>query len=230
MDDVEIKALKSGRKPARKSVIEAIAGAPMPIVETAHVEEPVTQPELAEPVSAPETTIISARVDEPAAPPAAVPAQPTVEDMTMDATTTIETATAHTETMFADVNSQAKGAMEKTAKMAEELAAFNKGNLEAMVESSKIIARGFESLGQDVAAFAKSQLEQSTAMMKTLASVKSPTEFMKVQSDMIRQSFDQMVAQSSRSTETMLKLAGEVAQPISNRMAVAADKMKLVAA
>jgi hypothetical protein len=35
--------------------------------------------------------------------------------MTMDATTTIETATAHTETMFADVNSQAKGAMEKTA-------------------------------------------------------------------------------------------------------------------
>ena len=148
----------------------------------------------------------------------------------MDATTTIETATAHTETMFADVNSQAKGAMEKTAKMAEELAAFNKGNLEAMVESSKIIARGFESLGQDVAAFAKSQLEQSTAMMKTLASVKSPTEFMKVQSDMIRQSFDQMVAQSSRSTETMLKLAGEVAQPISNRMAVAADKMKLVAA
>jgi phasin family protein len=114
--------------------------------------------------------------------------------------------------------------------MAEELAAFNKGNLEAMVESSKIIARGFESLGQDVAAFAKSQLEQSTAMMKTLASVKSPTEFMKVQSDMIRQSFDQMVAQSSRSTETMLKLAGKVAQPISNRMAVAADKMKLVAA
>ena len=68
--------------------------------------------------------------------------------------------------------------------------------------------------------------EEATAAFKTLASVKSPTEFMKLQSDFVRGAFDAMVAETSRSTETMLKLAGEVAQPISNRMAVAAEKMK----
>jgi hypothetical protein len=38
-----------------------------------------------------------------------------------------------------------------------------------------------------------------------------------------------MVAQTSRGTEATLKLAGDVAQPISNRVAVAAEKMKVVA-
>ena len=38
-----------------------------------------------------------------------------------------------------------------------------------------------------------------------------------------------MVAETSKNTEAMLKLAGEVAQPISNRLALAADRFKAAA-
>ena len=129
--------------------------------------------------------------------------------------------------MFASATDRTKGAMEKGQAAVEEMSAFGKGNLEALVESSKIAARGFETLGQDAAAYAKKSLEEATAAARTLASVKSPVEFMKLQSDFMRQSFDALVAESSRNTEAMLKLAGEIAQPISNRVALAADKVKL---
>ena len=41
--------------------------------------------------------------------------------------------------------------------------------------------------------------------------------------------FDAMVQQTSRNTEAMLKLAGEVVQPLSNRAALAAEKLKIAA-
>jgi phasin family protein len=155
-----------------------------------------------------------------------------IEDSIMDTTTIDQTAAqgqAQPHAMFTDVNDRAKGAMEKGTKFFAEMTEFNKGNVEAMVESSKIIARGLETMGQDAAAYAKTSFEGATAAMRTMATVKSPTEFMKLQADYARQAFDAMVAQTSRSTEASLKLAGEVAQPISNRVALAADKMKIAA-
>ncbi|GGB38912.1 hypothetical protein GCM10011380_30450 [Sphingomonas metalli] len=142
---------------------------------------------------------------------------------------TIQNSAEKTQAMFADANDRAKGAMEKGAKFFQELTEFGKGNVEAVVESSKIAAKGFETLGQDAAAYWKSSFEDATQAMRTLAAIKSPTELMKFQADYVRSSFDAMVAQASRGTEASLKLAGEVAQPISNRVAVAAEKMKVVA-
>jgi phasin family protein len=159
--------------------------------------------------------------------------QDAAEEPTMDMNTTIDSTVeqgqAQTHAMFTDVNDRAKGAMEKGTKFFAEMTEFNKGTVEAMVESSKIVARGLETMGQDAASYAKTSFESATAAMRTLATVKSPTEFMKLQADYARQAFDAMVAQTSRSTEASLKLAGEVAQPISNRVALAADKMKIAA-
>ncbi len=148
------------------------------------------------------------------------------EDAKMD---TIETATEKTQAMFAGLNDRTKGAVEKSTQMFEEMNAFGKGNVEAIVESSKLAAKALETVGQDVAEYAKTSFESSTAAMKTLASASSPTEFFKLQGDYARAAFDAMIAQSSRSTEKLLKMAGEVAQPISNRVAVATDKFKTAA-
>ncbi len=167
-------------------------------------------------------------------PPATVMAEPLIEDETMDtidttATDAAEQMTGRGQAVFADMNDRAKGAMEKSTRMAEELGSFSKGNLEAIVESSKIAAKGLETLGQGAAEFSRKQFESATAAMKTLAATRSPTEFMKLQSDYARSMFDTMVAETSKSTELLLKLANDVAQPLSNRAAIAADKMKVAA-
>ncbi|WP_254606664.1 phasin family protein [Sphingomonas bacterium] len=136
-------------------------------------------------------------------------------------------ATDRGQAAFADVNGRAKAAMEKTGQVVEELGSFGKGNMEALVESSKIAAKGLETLGQEAAEFTRRSFESATAAMKTLAATRSPTEFMKLQGGYARSMFDTMIAETSKSAETMLKLAGDVAQPISNRVAIAADKIKV---
>ena len=126
-----------------------------------------------------------------------------------------------------EFNEKAKAAFEKGAKGFEEMNEMAKGNIEAMVEASRIAAKGLETLGQEMADYGRKSFEHATSTAKTLATVKSPTEFMKLQSDFIRQSFDSFVAEASKTTEMMIKLAGDAAQPISNRVAVAADKVKV---
>ena len=56
--------------------------------------------------------------------------------------------------------------------------------------------------------------------------MKSPTDFMSVQAEYLRAQFDATIADFSKSTEFYLKLAGEIAQPVQNRYAAAADKVK----
>ena len=138
-------------------------------------------------------------------------------------------AQAKATAMFGDVNTRAKAAMERSTKLFEELNDFNKGNIEALVESSKVAAKVAEQLGQNAAETARKNFEQATAALKSFASAKTPTEFFQLQSDYARSAFDQLIAETSRNSETMLKLAGDVFQPISNRFAVAAEKIKLAA-
>ncbi len=134
----------------------------------------------------------------------------------------IKNAADKAKTMFADANA-------KSTKAFEDMNEFSKGNIEAIVESGKIAAKGMEAMGQDAAEYSRKQFEGVTAALKSLSSVKSPTDFLKLQSDYARSAFDSLVAQTSKNTEAMLKLVGEVAQPISNRVAVAVEKVKIAA-
>ncbi len=173
------------------------------------------------------TPVKTNTVTKPAA--ASAPVASTIQKEVNIMENTVKTATDKAQTMFVDMNDRAKAAMEKTQGLFADMNEFNKGNVEALVESSKIAAKGIESMGQEAAEYTRKSFEGMTAIVKSLASVKSPTEFMKLQSDYVRTSFDSLVAESSKSTEAMLKLAGEIAQPISNRVAVAAEKIKISA-
>lgn len=142
---------------------------------------------------------------------------------------TIKDAAEKGQAYFAEFSAKAKAAAEKGAKAFEEMNEFGKGNVEALVESGKIAAKGFEALGQGYADYARKQFEGTTAAFKGFAAVKSPTEFFKLHSDFVRGQFDSFVAESSKNTEAMIKLAGDVAKPISNRVALAAEKIKVAA-
>lgn len=161
--------------------------------------------------------------------PAIIP--PIVEDAVMNETIKnvaekVETTAKET---FAKFGDQTKSAMEKGKQGLEDYAAFQKGNVEAMIESTRIAAKGMEAMGQEAAAFAKKSYDHTSETLKAMASVKSPTELMKLQADYVRSSFDALVAQTSRTTEAQLKLAGEIAQPLQNRFALAAEKLKVAA-
>lgn len=161
-----------------------------------------------------------------AAPQAAVTQKGMMTTMNEQVKKVTAETTDRVQAMFGDVNARAKTAMEKGAKLFEEMNELNKGNLEAVVESGKIAAKGMQTMGQDAAELTRKSFESATTAMKSFASVKSPTELFKLQSDYAKSALETMVAESAKASEAWLKLAGEVAQPISNRYSVAAEKLK----
>jgi phasin family protein len=133
-------------------------------------------------------------------------------------------------TVFGDVNERTKAAVERSAKIVEEFADLTRGNVEALVASSKVAAKGVEALSQDAAEYGRKSFEEASAALKSFAEVKSATDFFKLQGDYARAAFDSAVAESARLSETMLKIAGDVAEPLNSRYTVAAERVKTLAA
>ena len=137
-----------------------------------------------------------------------------------------EEMTKTVENTMGEMSARTKSAFEKGSAMFQQAGDFAKGNVEAIVESNKILAAGLQELSRDALAESKAEFEAMTAEMKEMAAVKSPTDFFQMQSTFMRKQFDKAVALSSKNTEAMLKLANEASQPLSNRMSVAMEKAK----
>lgn len=209
------------------------AAAPKPVA-------PVVVETLAAPAAIAAATVEAVAIEPVTIEPAPAPQPVETETKGPTMTDTVNTAADQAQSfahdaqgkataLFADWNARSKAAVERSTKLVEELGDFNKGNLEAVVESGRVAAKAAEQLGREAAETARKNFEQATAALKNLAAVKTPTEFFQLQSDYARSAFDQMIAETSKNSETMLKVAGDIFQPISNRFAVAAEKMKTAA-
>ena len=237
-----------------KQVVEAKPAA-APVVETPVVKAPVvTAPVVKAPVvkaiapakaPLPKRAVHKARPTPPAAKPvvtaskapqpvksAAAPLPRTATASRKEYRIMTATTTEYTEkfqTAIKDASEKAKAAFEKSQASFGEIGAFTKGNVEALVESSKILASGLQELTKGYAAESKSAFEALTAEFKSLAAVKSPSELLEKQSTLLRKQFDAAVAASSKNSEAVLKLVNEAFQPISTRVSLAVEKVKKAA-
>ncbi len=134
------------------------------------------------------------------------------------------------DSVYTDLNEKAKVGVEKSTKAIEEISDIAKGNVEALVESGKIAAKGIESLGQEAVDYSRKNFEKATASIKSFSTVKTPTEFFQLQSQLFSASFDELTKEAAKSSEALIKLAGDVAQPLTARVTVVTDKVKSFAA
>lgn len=163
-------------------------------------------------------------------PAAKVAAQPRSKETDMSKTQTSTDYAAQMKEGLAELQSHAQTAYEKSAEYAAEAREFSKGNLEAMVESGKIFAAGLQDLTRAAVEDSKSAVETMTADAKEFAAVKSPTDFVQLQGQIASRNFDAAVAQFSKATEAWVKLAGDVAAPLSSRVSLAMEKARTTAA
>ncbi len=142
---------------------------------------------------------------------------------------TTEDYTAKIKDAMSTAQDKAKAAFEKTSAYATGYGEFTKGNLDAVVESGKILAAGLQDMGKTYMAEGKSAVETITADVKEIAGVKTPADFIKLQGEMMRRNFDAAVATTSKHSEAMVKLAGDAFAPISTRVSLAVEKVKQAA-
>ena len=203
------KKVKATVKTAPKPVVAAKA---KPIVAKTKTARKVAV-KVAKPVSKP-ATLISKLKDSTMA--------TTVKKTTEDFSSKIQGA-------MSDAQKRAKTTFEKSQSAMGEMNSFSKGNLEAMVETGKVLASGMQTMGKNYVEEVKSALSTLQSDAKELTSVKSPTEFVALQSKLMRKYFDGVVAYNSKSAETALKLANEAFQPISSRVSLAVEKVRKAA-
>ncbi|HXS49464.1 MAG TPA: phasin family protein [Sphingomicrobium sp.] len=134
------------------------------------------------------------------------------------------------QSFFADANERSQELAKKSQKVAEELADLARANVEALVEAGRVAAEGARSIGQDVVAKQRDSVEQAADAIRALAEAKSPTEYLQLQGEFARASFDRAVAETSKLTESLVKLAGEAFQPLSNRATANAERFNSLVA
>lgn len=127
-----------------------------------------------------------------------------------------------------DMQSKAQEAYEKGTAMVGEMTEVAKGNVEAFVESGRIMAIGMQGMGKTYADEAKSHYETLTADLKEMAAVKSPTELLQLQGKIMRRNFDLLVASTSKNSEKAMKLANDAFAPVSGRMNATVETMSKV--
>ena len=228
-------AKRSSAKAAASPKAEATEEAPKPA--SAKVEPPKAEPKPAPAPAAAPAPEPAADAKTPEAEPQKSAPKPVAQTAAQESekikqgmktmANTTEKMTDQTSKMVGDMSERAKAATQKTSQMMTQAGEMSRGNVEAFVEAGKIGAEGFQDMSRDNMEFAKKNFEDASGAMKDFTSVKSPTELFQLQGEFARKNFDVMVEQASKNTEKMVKLFGDMFQPISNRMAEASDKMKI---
>jgi phasin family protein len=132
--------------------------------------------------------------------------------------------------MFGEVGQRGQDVARRSQQAAQEMTDIARSNVEAVVEATRLAAEGARSIGQDAVARTREGAEQAADAIRSLAEAKSPTEFVQLQSELARTSFDRMVAETSRLTESMVKLAGQAFQPLSNRATANVERINNIVA
>ena len=129
------------------------------------------------------------------------------------------------EKIFGATRERVEKASQTAFKAVEDFQKLSKENIEAYVQASTIVAKGFEQVGKAWMAFSQEALEQSAAAAKALLGAKSVREAVDLQTEFAKTSFDKFVAESTKLSEQTVKTANEAFEPINARFTVAVEKL-----
>jgi phasin family protein len=226
------KVEKAPAKAAVKApVVKKAAAAKKPGAKKVAVKRPAATKVAAKKIAAPKKPALVKKAAPKAAKTATAPkTNPIIKFKDTIMTTAKNTdITAAAKDMFADVQTRAKTAYAKTSELTADAGEFTKANVEAVVESGKIFFAGAQDIVKGDIETGKTVIETVTEDAKKIAAIKSPTELMQLQGEIVRRNFDALVSFGSKRTEAWVKLTNDAFAPISNRVSVAAEKISKAA-
>lgn len=124
---------------------------------------------------------------------------------------------------FETTQAQFKEGVEKAMKTAEDLVAFGQGNVEALLKSGQVWVAGVQDLSRRMATSAQTSFEDAISTLRSLAGAKSLKETMDLQLGFARSAMEKAMSETTRFTDASVKLAEEVAAPLTARFALAAE-------
>ena len=107
---------------------------------------------------------------------------------------------------------------------------FGNGNVEAVVEASKIYASGVEKITQEVVNGVKISVEDNLAVTKAAMACTDPKEWADLQARQVGKFFDAWLAQGAKLSEMSVDAVTKAAAPINQRFNETVEKVVKTAA
>ena len=107
---------------------------------------------------------------------------------------------------------------------------FGKDNLDAVIASSTLFAKGMQDLNAAWFGYAQASLEDSFAATKAVLDCKSVPEAVEVQRELAQEKVAKLVAESRKLSDLSVKVAEKAMAPITGRVTVAVEKFSKPAA
>lgn len=104
--------------------------------------------------------------------------------------------------------------------------AWATGNVEALLESTRIFGDGLQKLGHAMMADGKAALESLTQEATALAQAATPVDLFKAQGDLLRRQVETGLTLASKQGEAILKLTSEALAPIARQVSRAGELLK----
>jgi phasin family protein len=96
----------------------------------------------------------------------------------------------------------------------EELARRSSQNLQAVSQASSILARGAQEVSQEVFGLVQDRVQKNIEAVNRIAGTRSVQDFVAVQSDLVRDTLQQVIDTNKRIAELSVRVADEAARAI----------------
>jgi len=133
------------------------------------------------------------------------------------------------ETAAAEAQKSVTHGMETMSKSVDDVAAFNRQNMEAMSKTAEVAMQTVEDMNAEIVSWFKRSMEEGVAAAKEMAASKSVVDLVGKQTDFAKSALDGMFGQMSRMNELTLAASKEVVRPMTARASAASDIVKTYA-
>jgi hypothetical protein len=142
-------------------------------------------------------------------------------------TAPITAQTEHAITMakanFEQIAAKSREAIEQSMKTVGVVTEMTRGNVEALLESSRTAAGGMQVIGQEVVNYGKQTFERTTAAGRTMALARTAPELIQLQSEFARTEFATAIAEYLKLSQTMFQAMTAMFEPLQKQAITAAQ-------
>lgn len=133
------------------------------------------------------------------------------------------------EKLTSDAQVRAKAAADRAVALSKNAVEFNRGNVETLIESGKIAAKGAQEIGKTNVKYTRENFVEASRALQGLFSVATPKDMFEKQADYVRSGLDRVKDQTSNNANAVVKLAGKAYQPIADRISEIRKELKKAA-
>jgi|GEM_PF-5710303 len=122
-----------------------------------------------------------------------------------------------------------RGQVDAAVKSFDDMAAFSRSNLDALMECNSVCSKGFEEMKAEMVALTRDALEDSVKAAKAFSGVRTMKDLMDLQTGFMKDEYEKMVAGSTKLGEIALKLSQDMYAPLTARASAFADELSAAA-